>query len=381
MKGLFLMFYGFNAYNGTCKKISYQQEALRHHGADMRMCHYEVLPDGERTWMIDGNPLVSFGKGLLAKLRKRTDYRAILHYARQEQLQFVYWRSYHNANPFTIHLARTLQKMGIKVIYEIPTYPYDCEYLHREKEIFMDRLFRHRFCRYVDRVVTFSNDTEIFGCPTLRLSNGIDFGHIPLRHTLHDLSHALHLVAVAEIHYWHGYDRIIEGLRHYYARHPDYKVHFHLAGPLSGERERKEVAEAVTRYGLQEYVHLYGPLHGEALEALFDRCDFAIGSLGRHRSGITHIKTLKNREYAARGFAFTYSECDEDFDSMPYVLKVPADDTPIDIPALIRFCRQLHMPPQAIRQSIRHLSWDEQMRKVVDFLSEHPRSSARNTEE
>mgnify|MGYP000644641746 CR=1 FL=1 len=41
---------------------------------------------------------------------------------------------------------------------------------------------------------------------------------------------------------------------------------------------------------------------------MFEQADFAIGSLGRHRSGITHIKTLKNREYAARGLAFTYSE-------------------------------------------------------------------------
>ncbi len=33
-----------------------------------------------------------------------------------------------------------------------------------------------------------------------------------------------------------------------------------------------------------------------------------IASLGRHRNGITRIKTLKNREYAARGIPFVYSE-------------------------------------------------------------------------
>lgn len=48
-----------------------------------------------------------------------------------------------------------------------------------------------------------------------------------------------------------------------------------------------------------------------------------IASLGRHRNGITRIKTLKNREYAARGIPFVYSENDSDFDGMPYVMKAP----------------------------------------------------------
>lgn len=64
---------------------------------------------------------------------------------------------------------------------------------------------------------------------------------------------------------------------------------------------------------------------------MFNQCDFGIGSLGRHRSGIDKIKTLKNREYAARGIPFIYSETDEDFEQMPYVLKAPADESPIDI--------------------------------------------------
>ena len=53
-----------------------------------------------------------------------------------------------------------------------------------------------------------------------------------------------------------------------------------------------------------------GPQHDQQLDAMFEQADFAIGSLGRHRSGITHIKTLKTSEYAARGLAFTYSEID-----------------------------------------------------------------------
>ena len=103
------------------------------------------------------------------------------------------------------------------------------------------------------------------------------------------------------------------------------------------------------------------------LNNIFNHCDFAIGSLARHRSGITHIKTLKNREYAARGFGFIYSETDDDFEQMPYILKVPADETAIDIPKLISFYQSLSLSPQEIRNSILHLSWKEQVKKVMAY--------------
>lgn len=371
MKALFLMFYGFNSYDGISKKIDSQVNALRNNGLEVHICHYETSAEnGFRTWMIDNNILHQFSNTIWGKLRKRIDYKFILNYIKEEKIDLVYWRSCHNSNPFTISFISKLHKLGIRVIVEIPTYPYDQEYIGREHKLCIDRLFRHRFHHYADRIVTFSNDETIFGCPTLRISNGIDFNKLPIRATLHNINKELHLVAVAEIHYWHGYDRLIEGLYRYYQSNPEYKVYFHLAGPISGERERHEVVDAVSKYHLEEYVHLYGPLQGEALEELFNKGDFAIGSLGRHRSGITHIKTLKNREYAARGFAFTYAECDDDFDTMPYVLRQPADESPIDIQGIIDFCQKQKLSPQAIRDSIKHLSWNEQMKKVVDYLQQ-----------
>ena len=84
MKGLFLMFYGFNAFNGISKKIAYQVEALHHNGIEMQICHYETsVVDGTRTWMIDDKVLHCFGNSIWGKLRKRMDYRCIVNYIRQ----------------------------------------------------------------------------------------------------------------------------------------------------------------------------------------------------------------------------------------------------------------------------------------------------------
>lgn len=368
MRALFLIFYGFQEYNGISKKIRYQVDALKKCGIDVRTCYYEVRDNGERLWMIDDEVLANLGKGPLAKIRKRISFSPIIHYIQKEQISFIYIRYHHNANPFTIHLVKTIKKLDAKLALEIPTYPYDHEFINQKLSLCIDRLFRHALCKQVNAIVTFSNYTQIFGQRTIRISNGIDFSSIPLRKQIHTMEKELHLIGVAEIHFWHGFDRVINGLKEYYMQNPTYKVFFHIIGNLSGERERQEIEIPIRTYGLSPYVILHGAKHGEELDALFEKADFAVGSLARHRSGIQNIKTLKNREYAARGFGFIYSETDDDFERMPYILKAPANETPIEISKVIAFCKKQTIPPQEIRDSIRNLSWKEQMKKVYDSI-------------
>ena len=173
---------------------------------------------------------------------------------------------------------------------------------------------------------------------------------------------------MAEIHRWHGFDRVIKGLANYYSAPSKVKVYFHLVGYFFSPIEEEEITQLIKSHHLEPYVILYGKKHGAELDEVFDKCDFGIGSLGRHRVGIDDIKTLKNREYAARGIPFIYSETDTDFDRQPYVLKMPADESAISIEALIGFYQQLTITPQEIRTSIEHLSWKNQMKRVVETI-------------
>lgn len=368
MKALFLLFHGFEEANGISKKIRYQVNALKACGMDVRTCYYEAGGDGHRRWWVDQEVIADFGTGLWAKLKKRFCFGAITRYAKKEKIEFVYMRSYHNANPPILRLVDTLRKQGAKVVMEIPTYPYDQEYItpDMKRALVVDKCFRHQLARKLDGIVTFSNAESIFGGRTIRISNGIDFNAIPLRNHTNDTSNELHLIGVAEVHYWHGYDRLIQGLAAYYRNQPTYKVYFHMVGELNGERERETILPVIRNNKLEPYITLHGARHGQELDKLFDQADFAIGSLGRHRSGITHIKTLKNREYAARGLAFVYSETDDDFERKPYVLKAPPDESPIDIARIVNFQRSLTLTPHEIRQSIGDLSWEVQMKRVID---------------
>jgi hypothetical protein len=122
----------------------------------------------------------------------------------------------------------------------------------------------------------------------------------------------------------------------------------------------------IDKYDLQKNVVFHGQLFGEELDKVFNQSQFAIGSLARHRSGITVIKTLKNREYATRGIPFIYSEQDSDFDDKPYVVKAIPDESPIDIQQILDFIDGHHFNPQDIRKTVENLSWKIQMKRVID---------------
>ena len=179
---------------------------------------------------------------------------------------------------------------------------------------------------------------------------------------------SLNLIAVAEVHPWHAFERVVAGIGEYYKNGGARDVVFHIVGGVHPHQMKADYTPVIEKYGLHDRIIFHGTLFGDALTEVFNQCQFAIGSLGRHRSGITVIKTLKNREYATRGIPFIYSEQDSDFDQQPYVLKAPADESPIDIQRIIDFVDHFQMKPEEIRKTVEHLSWKVQMEEVVEAV-------------
>jgi hypothetical protein len=307
-------------------------------------------------------------------MRKRCEYKSIIKYVTDNKIDFVYSRSFHNANPFTINMFHQFKKHGIKTVIEIPTYPYDHEYagmLLKDKiELFVDKMYRKKLAKETDAIVTFTNDNIIFGQRTIRISNGIEFESIALKQNINDTSEQINFITVAEVHYWHGFDRFIHGIGEYYKNGGNKEIYFHIIGgiansDMNGTEYAPGLKNLIEKYNIGKHVIFHGPKFGKELDDIFEECDFAIGSLARHRCGIENIKTLKNREYAARGIPFVYSELDDDFDNMPYVLKVPADESYIDIKSVISFYGGLKLSPKEIRNTITILSWTNQMSTVL----------------
>ena len=364
----FVIFHGFDSDSGIKEKVYAQVNALEACGLKMHLCYMDESSGKQR--LIDGDVIADYGHGIISKIKKRTEFASVIRFAKENNIEFVYLRSNHNASPFTIRLVKKLKEYGMKVVMEIPTYPYDSEYKAQgiSRQIFQDKLFRDRLAKYLDAIITFSDYDTIFGKRTIRISNGIDFDNVKMKSSVNNTSKELNLIGVAEIHTWHAFDRLVKGLADYYSKPQKYIVRFHVVGKFFSKEGETEFKKIIADHHIERHVILYGYKHGSDLDTIFDFCDFGVGSLGRHRVGIDRIKTLKNREYAARGIPFIYSETDSDFDDKPYVLKVPADDSPIDIYRIIDFYRQSTFSPQQIRNSIEDLSWKNQMMKVIKTI-------------
>jgi hypothetical protein len=236
----------------------------------------------------------------------------------------------------------------------------------------IDQLFRNQLSKQMDAIVTFSDAESIFGQRTIRISNGVDMDSIPFHNYKTPEDNSIHLIGVAEVHYWHGFDRLIAGLGEYYSNNSNPRpVYFHIVGGVWKSEMYDSVhapgfSELMDKFNVRDKVFFHGQLFGDELTKVFDQCCFAIGSLARHRSGITSIKTLKNREYATRGIPFIYSEQDGDFEGKSYVLKAPPDESPIDVTRIIYFIDNHQFDPIYIRKTIENLSWKKQMKKVID---------------
>lgn len=376
MKILFLVYHGFSEVSGISKKIHYQVKGLRENGHEVYLCYYDFANDDSRCRFVNGLIIKNYGKGRIAALRQRLDYDCIYDFCIEKGIEFVYARCYQNANPMLVHFFKRLRKAGIHCVTEIPTYPYDDEFYHFEWKykigLKMDQMFRNQLYKYMDALVTFSDAEKIFGQRTIRISNGVDFDSIPLHQFTNHLflekeekNLPLHLIGVAEVHDWHGFDRVMTGIGEYKGNRD---VFFHVVGGVHPYRMKNVFLPIINKYRIQNKIIFHDQLFGDALTKVFNQCQFAIGSLGRHRSGITTIKTLKNREYATRGIPFIYSEQDSDFDNKPYVLKAPAEDTPLNIQQIIDFINQFTMKPEDIRKTVEYLKWKIQMQLVVDTV-------------
>lgn len=377
MKILFLVFHGFSDISGISKKIFSQIDGLKAAGHAVELASYTVRADGHRIRVVGEKVINDYGCGKLAALKKRMCYGALTRYILNNCTEMVYIRSFHNANPFTAGMVKKLSKAGIKCVMEIPTYPYDSEYdgfsLFTRLELKVDQLFRKRLAYWLDAIVTFSGQREIFGKRTIAISNGIDLDKLPIKKQKKITSGEIHLIGVAEVHYWHGFDRAIAGIGEYYRQPHETEVFFHIVGGVAPSEmydsaQSPGFHELIKKYGIANRIIFHGQKFGKELDELFEKCNLGIGSLARHRCGIEQIKTLKNREYAARGIPFVYSETDGDFDGMPYILKVPADESPLNIGELLGYYEHLSLTPEEIRKTVTHLSWKEQMQKVIENL-------------
>jgi len=253
---------------------------------------------------------------------------------------------------FLRHVKRT--RPNVMIILELPTYPYDKEMnLSSYPYILKERFWRKRLYPYVDYITTFSKDTVIWRIPCLRIKNGIVFDNERMRRTQEDKDR-LDIITVSGMKFWHGYERIIQGLITYYAAEHPFEVNLHMVGDGPELAKYKLLSAPVAAH-----VIFHGRKEGEELDAIYDLCDVAADCFGCQRKDLFITSTQKCREYASKGVPIVTATENDAFLSAEhdYVLKFPEDESEIDIQSIVVFYRGLigrYGSVQALAQVIRY---------------------------
>lgn len=267
-----------------------------------------------------------------------------------------------------------------KILMEIPTYPYDKELFSGIKNLpmyFGEVFYRNRLHKYVDRIVIFSEDTEIFGIPTIGIQNGIHIEDNPVRPAKTDTSE-IHLIAVAAFQRAHGYERIIRGLDEYYKSGGTRNIILDFVGY---GKESEQYIQLIQDLGLQEHIVFWGAHYGETLNQIYAQADIGMAPFGFYKHGIEISSALKVREYIARGLPVIAGSKQDIFteETFPYYLEFPNDDSVVNMERIVDFYDRVYHSGETYSQvihSIRdyaegNISWRSTLSPVIEYLAEH----------
>lgn len=267
---------------------------------------------------------------------------------------------------------------GIIIYVEIATYPFKKEIKGRLATVryYITRLLIPVFAKYVDRIVTYSDDKIIWNIPTINISNG--YYNPALQHLKCSESNTInksgddrfHVAMIAQFSNWHAPDLLIESLIQYYKSNSnsrDVVIHFIGTGPNLSEckkqAEKANISDKVIFHGkknISEIVEILEPVH------------VCVGTLGYHRKELQLGSCLKNREYAFLGKPMILKTNDLDFpDSLYFIKYFPNDDSLLDIENIVLFYQQLQVSHpdyknEIIQYANENLTWRKKMELVFD---------------
>jgi len=220
-----------------------------------------------------------------------------------------------------------------------------------------------------NRIVQYAEEGRWFSfCvskKTIKLGNGIKIDPaLPLLQRKEE-NNELHLIAVASLAAWHGYDRLLKALALVKEAKPEAKISLKIVGNGPVLADLKRLANELD---LLEQVEFTGLLHGDGLTDAFNGADMGVSSLGLFRIGLNDSSVLKVREYMARGLCVIGAGKDPDFpDQSPYRLLVPNDESIEPIAALLLKLIDQSLPsPLEVRGFAEEkLSYNAKIRKII----------------
>lgn len=355
------------SHSGVLLKMKAQRDALEDLGHEVDLVNHDDKAIYKNAEVILSNSINSYVKRSINSFT--TFFNTLRSKLDTSHYDLVYIR-YPFSTPSFLKFCKSIKdkNRGAKLVIEMPTYPYNKEFYGLKKlHPLIDNHYRLRLKRYVDRIVHFGPEKSLFGIDCINTINGIDTNTFKLNNAQR-IKGEIRLLAIAKWSYWHGLDRLLEGLKEYDHRTDRaYRITLTIVGAGT---ELINLKQLVKQLGIEKLVCFTGVLRGKALDEVFDLVDLGIGTIGIHRKGLSYNSSLKHREYCVRGLAFILSTEDKAFPKdLGFVSYVPAADAAIEMNEIIALYEKQLDGREIQKYAMDNFEWKIIMGEVVDQIN------------
>lgn len=366
MNGLYISLSDMNSdiSKGAKRKIEGQIKSLKKFSDEVDW----IYKEGNDTTYFSGKKLFDTKTGNSQTLKSNIDFKKLCKYIDLEKYDYIYIR-YIIANLGLLYFLKQAKNKGIKVIIEIPTYPY-LEELDNSFKMkifkFVDNHVTNSIYKWVYRIACTNKDEKMFNIPTIKIDNGVDLDNVSIANRKNrKKDNYINFIGLASIDRWHGYDRFIEAIRQY-SQNKKENVRFYIVGG-GNLKVIESLNSLVNKYNLEENVIFTGAKDGKELDDLYDNMDIGVSSLALFRAGGGH-NPIKTKEYIAKGLPVVTGYEDSLVPSnLEFIYKVEDDESIFDLEEILSWYRNKSFDETSIREyAQKNVSWDVQMKKIIN---------------
>lgn len=293
-------------------------------------------------------------------------------------------------NTFIFFCMLWLRLKKTKIILDVPTPMFNAVFEILERPISLFGRMSRVFLLFIQlpwswwpahRILQYSVESPLFMLgnrkKSLLIGNAIDVDSISQRKQLSIWpAPVFKVIGVANLAFWHGYDRVLHGISQWLKKSNSCKTPFTVLFSIIGEGpELKRLKAISNELDLDSHVIYTGPLFGNELSEYLEDTHVAVGAIGIHRKKMSVAGELKLREYCSRSIPFIYSSDDPDFQSEnpDFALKIPNDDSPIDLQKIIEWyeliTQDMELSCRMRRYASTYLDWKTKIPVILDGLA------------
>ena len=376
MKILFVMKYPLVDQYSIMQKLNGEINAVRRLGHEP----YYISFDRENLYLDNGTERkkiqkTTFGHapGYFHTIVFYDIYSAARKVIVREHFDLVYFRH----SPLNLPGYRMIKAASAssKLVVEISSFPPEKEKAKnalRTLYFMMSRKWWKRSAKYVSLFTGIGEHAdEYLSRPFLNIDNGIDLTLIPPRAEPTKRDGKIHLLAVASMCEWQGYERVINGMAEWNSNQAKNYV-VDLVGD-EGDGSLARWKKLAYKLELSNQIIFHGRMTGDALTEMYNRATIGLGTLAMHKRGFKNGSVLKLREYMARGLPFVYANEDPHLnEDLPWCIKIPDDDSAVNMEYIDEFIRRIKnedgLSDRMREYAKNNMSWEKQFLKIFEWI-------------